>query len=91
MRLLHKPLGPTACIFLIWCSNQTQRIEALITHLHLVDLKCACNFFHNFVVILMVMFYFLNNLFKKDTTWKQDHLLPSNSSDILKQSKSISC
>lgn len=64
MRLLNKPQGPTTSLLLILCSDQIQRTEALITDLYLVhNLKCAYNFFHNFVVILMVMF-FLTNLSK---------------------------
>lgn len=58
MRLLYKPPGPTTSLLLLLtlCSDQIQRVEALTTNLHLVVLKCTHNFFHNFVVILMVMF-----------------------------------
>lgn len=91
MRLLNKPPGPTISLLLILCSDQIQRIEALITNLYLVHiLKCAHNFFYNFVAILTVMFL-LTNLSKAGITWQQAHLLASCSFVILKQSKSISC
>lgn len=48
MRLLYKPPGPTTSLLLILCLGQIQRIEALTTNFHLVVLKCAHNFFHNF-------------------------------------------
>lgn len=53
MGLLYTPPEPTASLLWTLCSDQIQRIEVLTANLYLVILKCAQNFFHNYVVKIM--------------------------------------
>lgn len=58
MRGLYKPTGATTSLLLMLCSDQIQRIEALITNLYQV----VHYFSHHFVVISMVMFPLADSL-----------------------------